>query len=162
MNFLEKDLEDIIYDADKDLLADRGLIITGKLKRQLKIGNYGICDLVEICRDDDKIEINIIELKQNEINVNSFMQAIGYLRGVIDFLEKRKNHNPSTIRRNYRFAITLIGRKISVNDNFCYLTRCLNSGKFTLRLYTYEYDLNGIIFNEHDDYSLIHNGFNNE
>lgn len=161
MNFLEKDLEEIIYHADKKLLADRGLTITGKLKRQLKIGNYGICDLVEISKDE-KIEINIIELKQNEINVNSFMQAIGYLRGAIDFLERKRNYNLRSIRKNYCFAITLIGRKINFNDNFCYLTKCLNSDTFTLRVYTYDYDIDGIIFNEHDNYSLIDNGFNNE
>ncbi len=40
MKFLEKDLEQIIYSADKELLAQRGLEINGTLIRQLRIGNY--------------------------------------------------------------------------------------------------------------------------
>ena len=48
MNFLEKDLEEIIYNTDKEMLTERGLPYHPfeTFKRQLKIGNYGIADLV--------------------------------------------------------------------------------------------------------------------
>ena len=50
MKFFEKDLEEIIYLSDKDKLSDRGLYLNGKLKRQLRIGNYGVADLIEYKR----------------------------------------------------------------------------------------------------------------
>ena len=81
MKFLEKDLEDIIFEAPREELAKRGLHIEGKMYRQLRIGNYGIADLVTIQRpimipdgknyydfdvqvecDDDTGEIMIYEL----------------------------------------------------------------------------------------------------
>ena len=50
MKFLEKDLEQIIFESGRDSLRERGLSISGKLLRQLRIGNYGIADLVEFVR----------------------------------------------------------------------------------------------------------------
>ena len=49
MSFLEKDLEDIIFETDNDLLFEHGLFIDGQKKRQVRIGNYGIADLIT-CR----------------------------------------------------------------------------------------------------------------
>ena len=40
MDFLEKDLEDIIYNASNEQLDKRGLRVRGKRFRQLRIGNY--------------------------------------------------------------------------------------------------------------------------
>ena len=45
MTFLEKDLEQIIFETPKEKLQEKGLVIKGKLLRQIKIGNYGIADL---------------------------------------------------------------------------------------------------------------------
>ena len=50
MKFLENDLEEIIYTSGRDVLEQRGLTINGKLLRQVKIGNYGIADLIEFQR----------------------------------------------------------------------------------------------------------------
>jgi len=46
MKFLEKDLEEIIFNADMKDLPEKGLHFTGVIKRQLRIGNYGVADLV--------------------------------------------------------------------------------------------------------------------
>lgn len=45
-DFLEKTLEDIIFETSNDDLKERGLWICGNKKRQVKIGNYGIADLI--------------------------------------------------------------------------------------------------------------------
>lgn len=44
--FFEKTLEDIIFNTDNELLCEHGLLISGKKLRQVKIGNYGIADLI--------------------------------------------------------------------------------------------------------------------
>ena len=53
MDFLEKDLEDIIWNAQstregREKLKSRGLNIQGKVFRQPNLGEYGIPDLVSI------------------------------------------------------------------------------------------------------------------
>lgn len=52
MNFLEKNLEDIIYETNNKYLRERGLFINGIKKRQLRIGNYGIADIVTFKKGD--------------------------------------------------------------------------------------------------------------
>ena len=50
MRFLEKDLEQIIHESGMDQLNERGLPIDGKMFRQMRIGNYGIADLITVTR----------------------------------------------------------------------------------------------------------------
>ena len=158
MTFLEKDLEQIIYDADKELLAEKGLCINGKLFRQLRIGNYGIADLVThkrpyfhsyfngLCKG----EITVYELKQNKIGISTFLQALGYLKGIKHYL---KNRN---LEYNYNYRIVLIGNEIDLNSTFIYLNDFVNwddnenlinsISEFHLELYKYSYEFNGINF----------------
>jgi len=171
MNFLEKDLEQIIYDADKELLADKGLIIDGKLKRQFRIGNYGIADLIEFkkpyyClyfKKYVKGEISIYELKKEQIGISAFLQALGYLKGIRTFLKLRNLEN------HFNYSITLIGKEIDQNSNYIYLSDFLNTDtdisdinqnpKFSLFNYTYQYDIDGIKFITQSDYNLKYKGF---
>lgn len=87
MDFLEKDLEDIIYDSlinDYDCLIERGFHNSFEYSyeeqnlrgfRQLKIGNYGIADIVTVSKLYDMqngkllpyLNIDIYELKKDEI-----------------------------------------------------------------------------------------------
>jgi hypothetical protein len=46
MKFLEKDLEEIIFNSCKIKLCNRGLTLPEKIKRQVRIGNYGVADLI--------------------------------------------------------------------------------------------------------------------
>ena len=53
MDFLEKDLEDIIWDASKtnegrSILSKRGLDIEGKMFRQVSLAEYGRIDLASV------------------------------------------------------------------------------------------------------------------
>lgn len=191
MQFLEKNLEDILFETDNDILSDRNLSLDKYKKRQVKIGNYGIADMVcwerrttdffpcednlnnkircpecktKICEKTDYIHIQIIELKQNEININSFLQAIKYCAGILSYLEKRKFEYPINIQ------IVLIGSKVNDGD-FIYLPDIINSDtdtfpqkydkyKFDLSYYTYKYEVDGINFNQEDGYKLINEGFN--
>lgn len=159
MNFLEKNLEDIIFESNNLDLRIRGLCISGKKKRQLRIGNYGIADLVTISkgyvvdgRVYEPISITIFELKQNEINYNSLKQIIGYARGVQIYLDKKKGW---TLDIDYKLDLVLIGSKVNTDDSFCYIPSLFQN----IKLYTYTYKIDGIEFNDIEGYNLIDGGF---
>lgn len=163
MKFLEKDLEEIIFTTQKEKLGDRGLYIEGKLIRQLRIGNYGVADLVEVNRcvnpnwDGTKLipelSITVYELKKDKIGISAFLQALGYLKGIKKYLECRGfNHKVS-------FSIVLIGKEIDTASTYCYLSEFIWS-EFSLYNYVYTYDVEGINFQPCEGYSLINDGFN--
>lgn len=173
MNFLEKDLEEIIYNADREKLSERGLYISATeiLKRQLKIGNYGIADLVSFKRpyfhkylkETCKGSISVYELKKDRISISTFLQAVNYLHGIKRYLEKKG------ISENYDYNIVLIGKEFDDNSSFVYLPEILNTFSyidnidrpciFNLNLYTYSYDIDGLKFNEISGYKLVNEGF---
>lgn len=165
MKFLEKDLEEIIWNADKELLSERGLTLSGTLKRQLRIGNYGIADLVNFAKPDYGFKNNerilyghgyvqVIELKNESISISAFLQAIRYLKGIQSYLKKRDFDT-----RDFKFIITLIGRKIDTNSDMIFLPDIIASEKISVEIYTYSYDLDGITFNEECFYKLQNEGF---
>jgi hypothetical protein len=171
MDFLERDLEEIIYTADRELLNENGLCLTGKMLRQVRIGNYGVADLVCHAKPikppyDDcwyKGEINVIELKNKKVGVSTFFQALNYLKGVQSYLEKRG------IDDLYNYRITLIGRYVDLDSSFCYLgdfvkadnmlTETYRDSVFNVDIYTYDYDLQGLKFHEVTGYNLQNKGF---
>lgn len=164
MKFLEKDLEQIIWEADKEQLEERGLYLPGKLLRQFKIGNYGIADLINVGKqyngpNNPYLQIQIIELKQDKLGVSAFLQAIRYARGVQRYLEKRNF-------TNYRLSIILIGSDIDKAGSLCFLpdligcdTECETNYITSLTYYTYEYKFDGMYFNEESGYKLTDEGF---
>lgn len=164
MKFLEKDLEQIIWEADRGQLEERGLYLHGKLFRQFKIGNYGIADLICVGKeydgpDNSYLKINIIELKQDKVGVAAFLQAIRYARGIQSYLNSRDF-------TNYRLSIILIGSDIDTGGSVCFLpdligcyTEYETSYIASLKYYTYEYKFDGLYFNEASGYKLNNEGF---
>lgn len=150
MTFLEKDLEDIVFSTKNDFLMSRGLYISGKKARQLKIGNYGISDIVTVSRNHlyDRLSITVFELKKDTIGVSTFMQAIRYAKGIDSWLRKNK-------QIEFDLSITLIGRTIDMNSDLIYLADVFEN----VELYTYEYEFDGIRFKQYKRYSLINEGF---
>ena len=164
MKFLERDLEEILFTADKSALFDQGFYKASNLKRQLVIGRYGRADMVGFeCRSKSnqwhipgkRFIVTVYELKQDKISVSSFLQAAGYLRGIKDYLKKKHPH----IYDNTCFEIVLVGRNVDDNSSFIYLPYLLEGEKFRLSLFTYEYDVYGIKFKTHKHYSLLNSGF---
>ncbi len=162
--FLEKNLEDIIFEADKDELSDRGLDIYGKIYRQFDLGKYGIADLVEFykyieeektCDESTDYLVTVYELKRGEIDFSTFAQALRYVNGLII---KNKNEYPK-IKCQYK--IVLIGSKLTNKDEFKSFPELI-SPTFTMRedpdkvigieLYEYSYGINGINFKKNDYY----------
>lgn len=171
MEFFEKDLEQIIYETSNDELLDRGLYISGKKIRQLKIGGYGISDIVCIEKryhyDDDMwsdtmgkripyLYINVMELKLKKAGISAFLQAIRYAKGIKDYLDRRNFYN-------YKLQITLVANKIDCDSDYIFITdlvksdcmRCISS----VINYSFSYDFNGIKFKQERSYCLTNNGF---
>lgn len=160
MKFLEKDLEDIIFSADRQMLANRGLEIEGKLLRQVKLGNYGICDLLSIITpsynenffdsgtgNHGSFYVTVYELKKDQISMSSFLQCVRYGKAIESYFNQRGHE--------CIIDFVLIGKYIDQNTDFIFLSDFMNN----LEVYTYEYELNGISFKNHKKYSLWDEGF---
>lgn len=164
MNFLEKNLEQIIYETDNTFLNNRGLEISGRKLRQVRIGNYGIADIVTFERkselisswDDvyeiaNQITISIYELKKDLIDMNTLSQACRYKTGINEYINKYKYFKPHNIQYN----IYLVGSSIQLNGEFVYVCESIENCK----MYTYNYDIDGISFEMQTGYHLSNPGF---
>ena len=168
MDFLEKNLEDIIFESNKESLKKRGLSISGKLIRQLRIGNYGIADLVSFDRNykerdyiDGKyspyLEITIYELKKDKIGISAFMQAIGYARGLQRYFIDKRNIE-------FTINIVLIGNSIDKSGSLCYTPDLFDAYEnmyniSSVKFYEYNYKIDGIYFMSLDSFKIIEEGF---
>lgn len=158
MTFLEKDLEQIIFETPNSKLKEKGLLIQGEKKRQLRIGGYGISDIVTFSRhrkpmtifDDVQpyLFVNVFELKQNKIDANAMMQAFRYCKGIERYIHSRNKHF------DISYGVTLIGKEISLGD-FCYLPCFMGN----LHVYTYKYTIDGMTFKKEVGYKLTNEGF---
>jgi len=174
MKFLEKDLEQIIFESGRDSLRERGLPINGKLFRQLRIGNYGIADLVTFTRpmyDGPKRkyfvpgQITIYELKKEQIGIASFLQSLNYVKGIQRYLEKKGKSD------KYIINLVIIGKELDQTGSFCYINHLLSinndyydlesniSESGEISFYTYEYNLDGLKFNYQSEYVKNDEGF---
>jgi len=161
MDFLEKDLEDIICENIIDNYNElyvRGFNIPQPylVKRQFKIGNYGIADVVLLHRvpegDEHYLYISVIELKKKTIDYKSLLQVYRYGRGI----EKWLGYNN---KYTYYIKHIIIGKHVEVNDDFVFLLSHLNN----LKIFTYKYDIEGMYFKENmGDYIKLNEGFNGE
>lgn len=149
MKFLEKNLEDIIYESDNERLNQRGLPIKGAKLRQVKLGGYGVADLITIEREPvcsnnkyygHNIHITIYELKQIEIGYSALGQCCRYQQAITEIIEKYKPIGYKIY--NYTIDMVLIGYQITKGNDFCYVA---NNDHF-LRVYLYDYGLDGITF----------------
>lgn len=151
MNISEQELEDWIYGMyynDPENVIERGLPIFGKLLRQVEIGYYGRLDLVCYKRIGRHIAVRVFELKKNEINTDTLLQAARYTRGIISFLNNRFGDDVVVSTEIY-----LIGNSIQ-KDSFLYLTDIF----YGLEYYTYDFGFNGIEFKHEKGYKLVKEG----
>lgn len=152
MNVLEKDLEDMLFEYldDFDVLIPKGFEHGCQRKyRQVNLGSYGIADIIGVSEfnqpNNKLIEINIYELKKEEISVGTFLQALKYAKALSILFEKS---NP---KDSIEYNIILVGKVLKTNSDFIYLTDFYEN----LHLYTYNFDFHdGITFEQHMDYKI--------
>lgn len=145
MEFSEKILEDIIWDNAQSseglkLLMERGLQITGKMFRQVDLGDYGRADLISIryIPQNDYLDIVVYELKKGCITVNALMQAARYVTAL-----RSHGFDSGDWCSEIGFRICLIGDSIDKNGDFAFLYNELED----VEIYTYDFKLSGIYFN---------------
>lgn len=149
MQFLEKDLEDIIFTYHKEMFK-RGLTVCRHdlVYRQVPLGSYGICDLIGIdiyggCKSR-AIDIFIYELKKDKIDYSTLGQAMRYRAALEQILKKINLKNT-----HLSIHLALIGKTIETNGDFSFLLGRMK-GIFA---YTYKYKFDGIHFS--DEYGYV-------
>lgn len=164
MKFLEKNLEDIIWESDNIKLQERGLDIKGKKFRQLRIGNYGISDIITVKRDlnwtsnDSYLKITVYELKKEKAGISAFLQAIRYCQGIKSYLEKRNIYK-------FTLDIVLLANQIDTQSDYIFISNLLKSSYpekraiNSIKNYEYKYNIDGICFKEIKDMDLVNTGF---
>lgn len=156
MKFIEKDLEQIIWDAlltekGREALSERGLDVSGKVARQFDIRPYGVIDLLTIDNTNKNVlSITIYELKKSKIDEQALMQACRYLTGIEHYLRDEDVYCDITIR--------LIGSKINLDNDFVFLY----NNTPNVEIYTYEYSLEGMMFKYHKPTWIRNGDFNND
>ena len=165
MEFLEKDLETIIWESDNEKLQEKGLDISGKKYRQLRIGNYGIADLVTIEKcyypfssSEPYLNITVYELKKEKAGISAFLQAIKYCKGIKSYLEIKK---PNIL---FKLNVVLCSKKIDTESDYIYLCDLISSSDDSnllnsLTNYSFKFSIDGIEFKEEREYNLINKGF---
>lgn len=155
MKFLEKDLEQIVFEANNEYLKDRGLEIDGKKKRQLNVGKYGVADLVTIKRfkrgdylsgsyqPEQNCFITVYELKKDVIDDKTLVQSIRYALGISDYLKQRRSKIYPV------FRLVLIGKTIKSET-----LQVIKTYFQHLEVYQYYYDIDGLRFKSMEDFSV--------
>jgi len=156
MKFLEKDLEDVVMSLNQEQMKSVGLDFllndpNYKKIRQLKIGNYGISDIVYVAKVNlfkrgSFLDIHVVELKKDVISMSAFIQLNRYMVGISEYLTKRGIEHV--------IQGVLIGNDFGHNQDFCYVTNFSE-----IKFYTYNYEWNGISFNHRQGFVLIDEGF---
>lgn len=166
MNILEKDLEEIIEKTPVENLREKGLYVHGRCFRQLRIGNYGVADLIYVSKDyhfDEMgnivpyLEINILEIKKDKAGISAFLQAVRYSKGVSRYLDSRGF-------KNYKLQISLIAPEIDKDSDYIFLTDMLLSSEIRsiscLNNYEIVLDFNGISFDRKYGFYMSNEKFN--
>ncbi len=160
MNLLEKDLEEVIFNTSREKLYDRGLPVFGKMVRQLKLGKYGILDLLTVTRNvapwEKFLTFTIYELKKDTIGVSAFFQSVAYAKAIQEFM---KTYRPNIF---FNIEICLIGKSIDTTGSFCFLPDLFSytepfhiQGQVTnVSFYTYHFSIDGFSFKEHSGYCV--------
>ncbi len=170
MKFLEKDLEEILF---KQLTEDKNSLFrdgsefydrSRKYFRQLRIGNYGIADIVGYkkpyfhshkhkgARHHSCHEITVIELKKDNVSLSAFLQAVKYCKGIKRYFDSRGIYN-------VKLKIILVGREIDTSSDLVFLPDIFSGDIY---LYTSDYDYDGIKYSIIRDYCLRKEGFKND
>ena len=145
MNISEKELEDWIFNADSETLAQIGLEEFSNCKRfrQVTIGDYGRADIITVSKSYNEfvqktypmLDINIYELKINPVTSEDIDQVLRYSTAVSELFNNR--------------AIAP-----SVNMQCYLIAPSITSGHYILNhsdvvFITYEFDIAGFKFTEH-------------
>jgi len=137
-------MSELIYKADKELLAEKGLNFPNKMLKNVNLGKYGKCDLVHFSRDKQFFEIDIISCNRDKISMSSFIDLVTCAKGIDKYLIE--NHDACI---HYNFHI--IAKEIDSKSNLIFLTDVLDE---RVNFYQYKANINGIYFEKLQGYEI--------
>lgn len=163
MNILEKEIEELLFEAlteDPEIVSKRGLKHNYEFEhlRQQDLGNYGRPDVIGYSihpRDKGEriITVSVFELKKEQININTLLQASRYCTGIQEYISKHNLVNTRVVTN-----IFLIGKSIDDSTDFVFLLNQMSN----VRAYTFKLDIyEGLKFNRENGYFINKNGFKN-
>lgn len=134
-DFLEKTLEDIIFE-NRHNIHERGFpIIIGEMRRQMT-NDYGRrVDLISVGNVNNIKNISIYELKKGKIDYNAYFQIVRYF---FDICMENKKYNIG----DFNIQLYLIGNEV---DDEVLIAASLSN---FVHIYTYKYDYDGIKFDK--------------
>jgi hypothetical protein len=148
IQFVEKDIEDLIMDSCPEKVRARGLdrFEHDAVFRQVNLGAYGIADIIGInffTPEDGRTKVSsftIYELKKDAIGFSAFGQVARYAKGLKEYCRKE-------FAQDYvECYMVLIGSELELNSNFVYAA----NEAYPLACYTYKLSLEGLLFEKHD------------
>lgn len=155
MNILEKDIEELLYEyiSYEHIMQERGFYqLQAKYYRQLNLGSYGIADLIGVRitplnTGNRFLNVTVYELKKDEINTGTLMQAARYVAVLKRILTNQIREGLSIV--NVNFDIVLIGRTVDTSSDFVFLSDFIDE----VTLYTYHLDfIQGLRFESHEGF----------
>lgn len=158
INFLEKDLETILFEAPQEEISKRGLSCFRheNIYRQITLGNYGFADIItnsfyqQSPEDMMHITITIYELKNLKVDLSALAQIARYIKGVKRLTRELGN------KENIALHVSgvLIGRSLELNGDFVFLLDMMED----IECYTYAFDYRGISFCKQSGFTMSKEG----
>lgn len=137
-DFLEKTLEDIIFENYKTIKNVGLPVMYSNIQRQFVLPSGKIIDLITWEIVDGTLSLNIIELKRKTGNYSSLSQLLNYVNEVVCH----------TVGRFSKIDIKCIVVCKEIDRDF---SNILLINPQNLFIYTYKYDINGISFKLFDE-----------
>ena len=153
MEISENELEQMIFSSTQSKIRDKGLKCYDhqNLFRQLNLGSdYGRADLVGLdlwkkSKSKDlprRFVATVYELKKEKVGTATLLQAARYGGGLQRFAKDRYG-------QDIIVKTVLIGSEVDTHCDFIHLLYPLN---FYLKVYTYSFGIDGLLFNEVDPF----------
>lgn len=143
---MENVMSELIYKADKELLAKRGLNFPNKMLKNVDLGKYGKCDLVHFSKHEDNtvFHVDVISCNRDKISMSSFIDLITCARGIEKFVAE--NYGAICV-----FYLHFVGKEIDSKSNIVFLPDVLSDNVF---FYQYYANIEGIFFNKIHCYEI--------
>jgi len=144
---MENVMSELIYNADKELLAEKGLEFPNKMFKNVNLGKYGKCDLVHFSKHENNtvFHVDVISCNRDKISMSSFIDLVTCAKGIEKYL--LDTHGAITF-----FYFHLIAKEIDTKSNIVFLTDVLRDN---VNFYQPIFDINGIKFKKFCDFNLL-------
>lgn len=145
-DFLEKTLEDIIFN-NKRVIHQRGLpVFKEQAFRQVVLPSGRKIDILGFEINDGILNFDIYELKKDHINLDAISQAYNYFEEIKCLINGHF--------RDYQARIIMVGKRYDGIP-------LLNSLNIPVRVFTYDYQMDGISFKEESHRNSYYNSDEN-